>query len=298
MSVRQVWREASALFRGYPALWLPVLGAELLSFFLVRPEREVIHVLFRLLLPPSAPHDIRGLWATQSHVIVVELATITTAIRWIAYFAPIALFVTAFFFTVALARKVRRRETELLRSSLLRSSIQFVQLQYRAVFRLSFWVLVLYRLVSTSFALLLAFATRRYGVHLPSATVYALVVPVFCGIAYFVAPMAMEYIGPPNFPPLTEDSKRKGRDVAMLMVAASWFLRYCLPYFERFLVTKPLFKSSLALTTLGLTAALIAAIPYIVLFIALTLIVDGDVGDEFADDLISGDDPESLAAPS
>jgi hypothetical protein len=158
-------------------------------------------------------------------------------------------------------------------------------------------VLGLVALFAISFVTLIAFAIPKYITHLQTGMTYAVILPAFCGIAYFVAPIAMRHIRATTSQVLKASPKRTGRILAALMVLLSSLLGYCLPYAERSFTTEPLFSSSLAATTLDLFVSLIVAFPYAVLFIALTLIVDGDVGDEIAGDLIGGDGAETLTTP-
>ena len=71
-----------------------------------------------------------------------------------------------------------------------------------------------------------------------------------------------------------------------------------LPYIERSLFASRLFGNLFAVNTIQLVSSLVAALPYIALFIALTLIVDGEVGDGSPHHLIGGDIPEELTTTS
>jgi hypothetical protein len=113
-------------------------------------------------------------------------------------------------------------------------------------------------------------------VHLPQAAMYAYIVPAFCCVAYLAAPIAMRRIGTTTSKALTAESTWNGRIFAMLAVAVSTLLGYCLPYMERSFVLEPLFRNSTAIATLDAIVSMLVAFPYVVLFIALTLIVDSD----------------------
>jgi hypothetical protein len=64
--------------------------------------------------------------------------------------------------------------------------------------------------------------------------------------------------------------------LAIPIALTSPLLGWLLPYVERSLAAEHLLKNFLARSALELVLSLISALPYVVLFIALTLIVDGD----------------------
>jgi preprotein translocase subunit SecG len=280
MSVRQVWRETAALFWQYPVLWLPVLGADLISFFLTRLEKYVKHLLIYhvLLEPASVLGGRRFLPGSSSNAVAFKAAMSGATLEWSMHFAQIIFYTTAFFMTASLIRRMSRREMELISSS-----VQFVRSRWRAVFGLSLRVLGLVALFVISYGALIAFTTaqtRKYMVHPPTWWMYVMSAAAFCGMAYFAAPMAMRRIGAMALKPLKAESKRNGRIFAVLTVLVSSLLGYGLPYFEGSFTAEPLFSGSPAVTTLEAIVSLLVALPYVVLFIALTLMVDGDLAVE------------------
>jgi ABC-type methionine transport system permease subunit len=72
------------------------------------------------------------------------------------------------------------------------------------------------------------------------------------------------------------ESKQSSRIFAVLAVVASSLLGYCMSYVERSFAAEPLFNSALAATALDAIVSLAGAVPYITLFIALTIIVNHD----------------------
>jgi hypothetical protein len=276
MSVRQVWREAAALFWEYPVLWLPVFGADLISFLLSRLQKYVSHVLiYHLLLGPASVFgDTRNLPGPSSNGLVFKAAVLGGTLQWSTHFAQIILYTTALFMTAALVRNTSRHESE---SS--HSLVQFVRSQWRAILGLSFRFLGLVVLLATTLGTLITFTiaqTQKHMVHLPQAAMYAYIVPAFCFVAYLAAPIAMRRIGTATSKALTAESTRNGRIFASLAVTVSALLGYCLHYMERSFVLEPFFRNLTAIATLEAIVSMLVAFPYVVLFIALTLIVDGD----------------------
>ena len=128
---------------------------------------------------------------------------------------------------------------------------------------------------------------------------YVLIVPAFCSIGYLAAPIAISRIGAMALKTLTPESKRNGRIFAVLTVVVSSALGYCLPYIEGSFIAEPFFSSTPAITTLGAIVSLLVALPYVVLFIALTLIVDSDGGSrDLGEDLLGLEGSEGVIGPS
>jgi hypothetical protein len=98
--------------------------------------------------------------------------------------------------------------------------------------------------------------------------------------------------------PLNMESKQNGRIFAVLAVVASSLLGYGLSYAERSFAAEPFFNSSLASTVSDAIVSLAGAVPYITLFIALTIIVnhDGTAG-ELIEDLAGLDGKDDLTTP-
>jgi preprotein translocase subunit SecG len=299
MSVRQVWREAAALFWEYPVLWAPVLGADLLLFFLTKLQQYVSHVLiYHLVLGPASVFGgTRNLPGPSSNGVVFKAAVLSGTLQWSTHFAQIIFYTIALFITAALVRKSSRQNTELLLSPM-----HFVRSRRRAIFGLSLRVLGLVVLLAIFLGTLIAFTisqAQKYMVHLPTGALYVLIVPAFCSIAYLAAPITLRHIGLTTLKAVTAESKRKARIFAVLAVAMSSLLGYCLPYIEGSFTAEPFFSSLPAVTTLEAIVSLLVALPYVVLFIALTLIVEGDAGvREPVEDSGGLDDPEDVLSPS
>ncbi len=296
MTVRQVWRKTTALFWQYPVLWLPVLAADLLSFFLAKLQKYVTHVLiYHLLLGPASVFGARsGLIEPSSNAIVFKAAMLGGALEWSMHFAQIFLYTTAFLITAALVRKILRQQTEFFSSG-----ARFMQSRWREILGLSVRILGIVAVFAISLGVLISFTisqTQKYMVHTPIGLIYIMSVAAFCCMAYFAAPVAMRRVCTKI---LNTESSQNGRIYAVLTVLVSSLLGYCLPYLEGSFATEPFFSSASAVTTRGAIVSLLVAFPYAVLFIALTLIVDDDTGiGEPATDLNGLDGEAHEASPS
>jgi len=273
MSSRQIWRETAALFWQYPVLWLPVLGADLLSFVLNRLGKSAARrVIYHLLMGPASVFgDTRSLPGPSSGVPFGKAAALGGIFEWSAHFTQVLLYTTAFLITAVLVQKISRAEP-------FQSSIQIVRLRWRAILGLSLRLLGLLAILAISLATMLSVVaqSRKFVSLIPSETMYAIGVAAFCAIAYSVAPTAMRRIRTSDLRPLTVESKQNSRIFAVLAVVASSLLGYCMSYVERSFAAEPLFNSALAATALDAIVSLAGAVPYITLFIALTIIVNHD----------------------
>jgi hypothetical protein len=278
MSVRQVWRETTALFWEYPVLWLPIFGADLFSFFLMKGQKQVAHlVIYRLVLDaPSVLSGARRLpdpGDPSSHGLVLKAAVVGALFEWSAHFIQIVLYTIAFFIIVALVRKIQQR-TELP----FLSAIQLVRLKWPPIFGLSLRVLslvVMFAILVGSVAITMA----RHALPEPYISGYVFACAGFCAIAYLIAPVAMRRIAADNGHTPAAEQIRQGRIFALVMVITSCLLGYLLPYVAGSFEREPIFHNAYAVTALSAIGSLLTAAPYIVLFISLTLILDNKLTD-------------------
>jgi uncharacterized membrane protein YhaH (DUF805 family) len=278
MSVRWVWRETTALFWEHPVLWLPILGADLFSFFLTREQKQIAHlVIYRLVLDaPSVLSGARRLpdrGDPSSHGLVLKAAVVGALFEWTAHFIQILLYTIALFIVVALVRNIQQRtEHPFL------SAIQLVRLKWPPVFRLSLRVLGLV----VTFAILVgsvAITIAWHALPKPYISGYVFACGGFCAIACLIAPVAMRRIAADNGHPPAVEQMRQGRIFALAMVITSCLLGYLLPYVVGSFEREPIFHNAYAVTALLAIGSLFTAAPYILLFISLTLIVDNELAD-------------------
>jgi hypothetical protein len=278
MSVRQVWRETTALFWEHPVLWLPILGADLFSFFLTSVRKQIAHlVIYRLVLDvPSVLGGARRLpdpGDPSSHGFILKAAVVGALFDWSAHFIQIVLYTIALFMVVALVRNIQQR-TKLP----FLPAIQFVRLKWTPIFALSLRLLglvVMLAILLGSIAMTIA----RYALPEPYISGYVFGCIGFCTIAYLIVPVAMGQIAVDNGHTLAAERIRQGRVFALAMVITSSVLGYFLPYVAGSFEKEPIFHNAYAVTALSVIGSLLTAAPYIVLFISLTLIVDNELAD-------------------
>jgi len=244
MSVRQVWRETAALFWEYPALWWPVLAADLLSFLLIRLQKYVTHALVRHLLlgPESVFGGRQSLPQSSVRVVTLKAATLGAPFVWGTYFLAIALYATAFFMTAALVREIKENQRLEFRSAL-----QFAEARRRKILRLSLMMLGLFAAAALVFAITGRIGDRFLVHNSPVMTGYVFAVLVYICVAYWMAPTAMRHISAKEPRPLTAPSRSAGRIFAIPIALTSLLVGGLLPYVERSLVTGHLFKHALML---------------------------------------------------
>jgi len=273
MSVRQVWRETAALFWEYPRLWLPVLGADLLSFLLIRLQKFVTHELIKHLLlgPSSVFGGGQSLPESSWRVLTLKAATLGAPFVWATYFLATVLYTTALFMMAAFVRDIRQSQR-----CDFRLALEFAGTHRRLIVRFSLMMLGLFVLATLIFAITSQIGDGSPALTSPILFAYGYTALIYICIAYGMAPVAMRRISAGEPRPLTEQSRRTSRILAIPIALTSPLLGWLLPYVERSLVAEHLLNNFLARSALELVLSLISALPYVVLFIALTLIVDGD----------------------
>jgi hypothetical protein len=272
MSVRQVWRETAALFWEYPLLWLPVLGADLLSFLLIRAQKFVTHELINhLLLPPASVFGGgQSLPESSWRALTLKAATLGAPFLWGTYFLATVLYTTALFMTAAFVRDIKQSQR-----CDFRLALEFAGRRRRLIVRFSLMMLGLFVLAALIFAITPQIGDRPLALTSPAAFAYGYTAMACICIAYWMSPVAMRRISAEGPRPLTEQSRSASRIFAIPIALASLLLAGLLPYLERSLAAEHLLKNFLARSALEVVLSLVSALPYVVLFIALTLIADG-----------------------
>jgi hypothetical protein len=272
MSVRELWRAATGLFWDQPVLWLPVVGGDLAAFSLHRLQTYFTFPLIqRLLLDPAAlltgsRRDV------SSHALILKAAAIGGILRGAATFAHIILYAMAFFVIAALIRARGRREQRAFALA-----AKFVKSRIRTICRLSLLIFALVIALTIPLGFLVDLAMKMGIRPIPTWAVYAFVSAALCGIAYLIVPIALQAVAEKRLD-LTVRTKRQARAFAVLTVGASCVLSYCLQYVATTFLKERAFHGVLAAETWTAIGSSLSALPYVVLFIALTLIVDDEAG--------------------
>lgn len=281
MKARQAWREAAKLFWQRPVLSLPVLAAAISPFVIT----GVNGWFMRWLLPP--PIGAYGVHLPLSQMLIQSAEE-----YWSAYwplllggfFLQSAIYVATLFVTVGASRRLKSEDAP----ALLLHGIRFARMRWRDVIGLSL----------AGSGLLAIYAAFRFGVIYLSATylanrilshesvgleilrwrieVSALHTLLTCMGAWILTGMATRRIRADNVPEITRTVTLRGKRLAIATVLLSVVLKFVLSSVKRMLIPEGGLDGTVAGWELNAVQALITAFPYVLLFIALALIVDGD----------------------
>jgi hypothetical protein len=260
-----VWQRTVFLFWQYPILWLPVLVADFAAYWLAWLQQLLTHRIV-LWIVQSGPHSVLGNIpapiANQSSTIM-KAALLSAPFVWGNYFLRIA------FYTVALvitAKLIRNRSQDPC------SSLALSDFKGRIVPVLKFAVRVL---ALFAVAAILFFLLGSIGLlpqpqsSLSSFFTAALIIFFSSAIGWILAPSAIRLLQAQSATPPVPTLKRSGRLYAVIAIAVSTTIAFALQAVTRTTHGPPLWITCVAVFT-----SLIAAVPYIRLFIALALLAN------------------------
>jgi hypothetical protein len=257
--MENLWRNTVALFWERPVLWLPLVCANLAAFCLTRVQGLLTRQLVHWYVTRSS-----SLLPAFDHFLAIKITLITGPFVWGTYLLNICFYVTAFIITASLVRRLPSVFFEF-RSRL--GDILSFSLKLFAL-----WIIA--ALLFTVISVGLDFRKTRLLAKSPFIFVLAALVSM-C-IAYLITPSAIFLVGTVKSRLISLESVRWGRRFSILAVAASLAIAFFVQFEERSLVTTAPISRGKLLIAIGAVTSLLAAIPYIPLFISLSLIADGE----------------------
>jgi hypothetical protein len=258
--MKNLWRKTVALFWKRPVLWLPLLCANLAGFCLARVQGLITRQFIHWYLARNS-----SLLPAFDHFLVLKIALMTGPLVWGTYLLNIGFYATALVVTASLVRRLPSAFSEF------RPRLGDIVVFSLMLFAL--WVIATLLVGALSVGLVV----RQTGLLAKSPFVLGLAALVSMGIAYLITPAALTLLGTAQSQPISAGSLRWGRSFSILAVAASSAIAFFAETGERSLVTTaPITRGNL-LIAVGALTSLLAAIPYIPLFISLSLIADGEV---------------------
>lgn len=258
-----LWRGTVTLAREYPALWLPVIFAELMVFALRTSKLPAIVFVGHLLSRMFPGHSVLIGSVGSGDSSTLGFAYVAAVlIAFVIQSAPVVLYTIAFFLT---ARMVSERVG--LREPVERTGTgsKIVALSIRGLL-VGFAVEIAVAIVS-----LVVVRSRWHVVGLPwtifTDVMSAVTMSVF---AYVMVPPALRLLAD-SAESLDELSIRLGRKCALAAVVASVGL-----IILEHLVIGIIHGSHAEIVTIWTIASVIAALPYAPLYIALSLLARGE----------------------
>ncbi len=286
--MKDLWRKTTELFWEYPILWLPVICADLAEFFLRWLQKAASRKIVNAVM---TQHSVLGGNFPNGALdpgVIHKAVLLTAPLLWGTYFVSIALFSAAFVVTSASVCGARQHQKPDMMAAL-----WSLKGNFRGVLAFSLKFLGLYALVAFLTSLLpIDFFKALF--QLPHVTPLlfgsSLALVFSVSIAWLMTPVAMRLLQGTDTPDDNADRTKLGRVCAMATAAAVMTFSYCV---ESAIHTMS-FTSSKEFTIVNLVGSLIVSSPYLLLFIALSLLMMNkpkDAADEAA--LETGNPPEN-----
>jgi hypothetical protein len=270
--MRDLWRKTTALFWENPILWLPVVCADLLAFCFTRLQKLLTRQLVNSLLLSHSALTGQVIPPADQHAVITKAAIIFGPFVWGTYFLNTCLFTAAFVVTATLVSALEehvRPDLPLVLGSLRSRS--------RRILVLSIKLLALYALAA---ALLLQATTLAQKWKFPvTYLIPCFLVLVTVCIAYCMAPPGISVLRNAESRSVTPEYIAWGRSFSMLMVLSSLAAGYFVPMVEQSLFASPLLARGIPRLIIEALASSVAAFPYVLLFISLSLIAANDTGE-------------------
>ena len=270
VSMRDLFRRVSFLFWQYPILWLPVLAADLLKFLLVQLDRTGGRAIANHFAYHSALSGAPEPLSPYSESIP-KIVLLTGLLNWSVYFVSIGLYSLALVGTVALIRKKIEASGESF--WVLFSGFQATPGRLAA---LSAKVLGLYVIAAIPFMLLIVPFGNRKSIF-PVEYSYFIGVLMSMVAAYVAAPIAIRWLQWPKSISTSKELKRNVQAFAALMLLASGLMAIGAERVSGSLI----FRSTSYIAVLGIRSisSMVEAVPFIPLFIAISLVAFQEEGE-------------------
>lgn len=265
--LKDLWRKTRELFGKYPVLWLPVLVADLVKFLLEFPRHWMTRSVVRIVVEPH--HSVLGTTPDPASRSSVFWASVMSApFTWDTYFIDICLYTAAFVVTAALVRMALQNQQPKIAAGLRSLTSKIL-----SGLGLSLKVFVLYVIAAMYFGFLLTVLSKIIDPRSFPSTV-PILASVIVGflVAYFIAPCAVRLLLTKDSPSLVAKTHWTARAFAILAMLASVLLSVFCQRAELSLMRDGsyLFGAARLITDAG--ASLLTVLPYIPLFVVLSLI--------------------------
>jgi hypothetical protein len=254
----RLWRRTVTLAREHPALWLPVIFADLAGFSLRVNKLAVIELVDRLFHRMFPRHSVLiGTIGDSPNARTLSFAA-AVLISFVVQSAPVVLYTVAYFVTARMVWGYIGFESA---SKSSHAGRNMIALSIRGLLvGCVAWIAI--GLVSVAYL-----RSRWHAAGLPR-TIFAevLVAVLTSGFAYVMVPPAMRLLAEPT-EPLNKRSIRLGRKCAIAAVTASTGLLIL-----ESIVIGIMHGTHAEMRTIQAIGSLVAALPYAPLYIALSLL--------------------------
>jgi hypothetical protein len=260
-----LFRRASYLFWQYPILWVPVVAADIVDTLLKEVRPLVTHALIQSVLQShsvlsSVPDPLQA-----SQLSTWKVAFLTAPIVWGAHFVGIVLYASAMTMTATLVLMNPPAIRGLYKQNPDRS------FKYTLFFSLKVFAIIF--LIGVPWIAIVGVVSIRSP---RSQFLWEGNFAILFGIAfttvvaYFITPTAIKLLMKPRTEPVNVDLIRPARAFAVLAVIASGLLDRLSVATQSTFLSRP--TPSIGVILFEMVASLVGALPFILLFVALTLV--------------------------
>lgn len=266
--MRDLFRRASDLFWQHPILWLPVAVADLASFGLTQLQKWLTHAIIThmvtvhsVLTNAPEPADIGKL--------TMKVVLLTRPIVWGNYLLSLCLYTFAM---IAISTTLPQLAAEEKFSP--SSTLGAIRRSGSRVLIFAFKLLVLIGIAAIPLAASGVLFTRYIRLIPNFYFYYGVVVSLMAALAYFVAPWAVTLLRSRTAERISNEVAQRARIFAALTQPASAAIYLFAAAVRRSLLSATTPIS--AIYTLDVVESLASAAPYILLFIALSLLASDE----------------------
>lgn len=258
----ELWRSVSELMWKRPSLWLPVLIADLLGFFMNLGRLALVRAV---VLRHAQYHSALGgppMRAPMTASAAHSLTTMVIVIDWTSYLIRLLLYASAFITTAALVRSIRERLQRPWGEVL-----PALQAYTGGIFSLSLRALAIYGAGALLFGWLgSSIASHGHKAWLANGwfeTGVTLILMI--ALSLLLAPVAIQVLAKRYAPPfLKQRAQLFALSLGMVALALGTFIAANMRTVRG--------GASVTRTFLELTGSWIVALPYAVLFVGLTMV--------------------------
>jgi hypothetical protein len=269
--MQNLFRRASFLFWQYPILWLPIVIVYPLVFGLNLLANKLTHAI---ILSVFTTHSVLGNApepiAPPTSLQTLKWLLLTKPIDWGTHLVAICLYACALVATGSMISAIRSAQKLLfgrIFSPLQRSLPSLVYFSLK--------LLIVIGILAVPFSLFTFVFFEKNGARYISIQNFSLVFGTLYSLAigYFMAPAAVKFLRPHNSEAISSEKANIARISSVLAVIASGALSFITAQVRSSFLLKSANWSYLLYDAL---TSLISATPYIVLFIALSLLAENN----------------------
>jgi hypothetical protein len=279
--MRNLFRRVSFFFWQYPILWLPVAIVDPLVFSINLFAEKLTHaIILSVVTTHSVLSNTPDPITPLSNLQTLRWLLLTKPIDWGSHLLALCLYVCALMTTCSIVSTFRSKQ-----KLSVRKILSPIQRSFRRLVYFSLKLLIVIGIAAIPFILITVFIFQKNGARYISIENFSIIFSTLgtSAIAYLMAPAAVKFLSSQNSETTPAETARQAKISAVLTVITSDAL-----YFIAVQIRNSFFLRSAGWTNLLFPAvtSLISALPYIVLFIALSLLAaeDGQRAETFDDE--------------